>query len=77
MTGFDLYWVDAIHQYQVRMQMMVRNYEAAVYRYVQVTLIQNQFDTLVSFAYNLGNAALQKSTLLPKLNAGDYKSATD
>lgn len=28
---------------------------------------QNQFDALVSFAYNLGNGALQTSTLLKKL----------
>ena len=59
------------------LQMMVRNYEAAVNRYVQVKINQNQFDALVSFAYNLGNAALQKSTLLKKLNAGDYQCAAN
>lgn len=32
-----------------------------------VVLNQNQFDALVSFAYNLGVGALQKSTLLKKL----------
>jgi lysozyme len=30
---------------------------------------QNQFDALVSFAFNLGVGALQKSTLLKKVNA--------
>lgn len=30
-------------------------------------LTQNQFDALVSFAYNLGIGALQKSTLLKKI----------
>jgi len=30
---------------------------------------QNQFDALVSFAYNLGEGALQKSTLLRKVNS--------
>lgn len=30
-------------------------------------LTQNQFDALVSFAYNLGVGALQKSTLLKKI----------
>jgi lysozyme len=29
---------------------------------------QNQFDALVSFAYNLGSGALKSSTLLKKVN---------
>lgn len=33
-------------------------------RSVEKQLTDNQFDALVSFAYNLGNGALQKSTLL-------------
>jgi lysozyme len=36
---------------------------------------QNQFDALLSFAYNLGLGALQRSTLLRELNAGDAKAA--
>jgi len=36
---------------------------------------QNQFDALVSFAYNLGVNALGTSTLLKKHLAGDYKGA--
>tara|TARA_R110002095_G_scaffold193603_1_gene171894 strand:+ start:28085 stop:28531 length:447 start_codon:yes stop_codon:yes gene_type:complete len=48
---------------------MLGSYENAVNRYVQVTLTQNQFDALVSFAYNLGNGSLQKSTLLKRVNA--------
>ena len=47
---------------------MVVSYENAVNRYVQTSISQNQFDALVSFAYNLGNGALQKSTLLKKVN---------
>lgn len=42
---------------------------------VQVPLTQNQFDALVSFQYNTGGLA--GSTLLKKLNAGDYQGATD
>lgn len=52
-------------------------YENAVFRYVQVNINQNQFDALVSFAYNLGNAALLGSTLLRKLNAGQYLQASN
>lgn len=49
----------------------------AVNRYVQVPLAQGQFDALVSFAYNLGPQALRTSTLLRRLNAGDYAGAAD
>lgn len=47
-------------------------FERAVDRLVIVDLNQNQFDALVSFAYNLGVGILQTSTLLKRLNAGDY-----
>lgn len=50
-------------------------YEAAVNRYVVVPLTQNQFDALVDFAYNAGTQNLRTSTLLRKLNAGDYAGA--
>lgn len=50
-------------------------HEQAVLRLVSVDLNQNQFDALVSFAYNCGDGALEKSTLLKKLNAGDYPGA--
>jgi lysozyme len=43
---------------------------------VHVPLNQNQFDALVSFAFNLGVGALAKSTLLQLLNKGDYKGAS-
>lgn len=47
-------------------------YESAVDRLVTVPLSQNQFDALVSFTYNVGEGALSKSTLLKKLNRGEY-----
>jgi lysozyme len=51
-------------------------FEAAVRRLVKVELEQHQFDALVSFAYNCGEGALAGSTLLKKLNAGDFTGAT-
>jgi|SRR5215471_16130996 len=42
---------------------------------VTVSLDQDQFDALTSFDFNTG--ALHKSTLLKKLNAGDYHGAAD
>ena len=52
-------------------------YEAAVNNYVHVPLTQNQFDALVSFAYNEGTGALKGSTLLKKLNEKDYEGAAE
>ena len=49
-------------------------YENAVDRLVKVQLTQNQFDALVSFTFNVGEGALAKSTLLKKLNAGQYSA---
>lgn len=48
--------------------------ENAVTSLVKVPLTQNQFDVLVDFVFNLGKGALQSSTLLKKLNAGDKAS---
>lgn len=47
-------------------------YAAAVERAVKVPLNDNQFAALVSFTYNVGAGALAKSTLVKKLNAGNY-----
>lgn len=52
-------------------------YESDVSRLVKVGLTQGQFDALVSFTYNLGARSLSTSTLLRKLNAGDYAGAAD
>lgn len=46
--------------------------EAAVNVDVKVALNDNQFAALVSFVFNIGASAFAKSTLLRKLNAGDY-----
>lgn len=41
---------------------------AAMNALIKTTLTQNQFDALLSFAYNCGMIALQKSRLLKKVN---------
>ena len=55
----------------------IKTYEDAVTQAVKVPINQNQFDALVSFAYNVGVGAMAGSTALRKLNAGDYAGAAD
>lgn len=55
----------------------VEQYATGVAKRVRVPLTQNQFDALVSFAYNMGVKSLQSSELLMKLNASDYQGAAD
>ncbi len=50
-------------------------FERGVLRYCPVYLTQSQFDSLVSFSFNLGVGVLQRSTLRQKLNRGDYDGA--
>ncbi|MFZ5585010.1 MAG: lysozyme [Thermodesulfobacteriota bacterium] len=50
---------------------------AAVERLVGVPLDDGQFAALASFVFNLGAGNLAQSTLLKKLNAGDYAGAAE
>lgn len=49
----------------------------AVNALVHVALTQNQFDALADFVFNVGAGNLRSSTLLRKLNAGDYAGAAN
>lgn len=50
-------------------------FEACVNDYVTVDIDQNEYDALVSFAFNLGCGALKTSSLLRLLNAGNKEAA--
>ncbi len=53
----------------------LKKFEKGILNSVKVPLNQYQFDALISFTYNCGLGAFKSSTLLKKLNAGDYKGA--
>lgn len=55
----------------------LKEYENAVNKHVKVELTQNQFDSLVSITYNVGTGIMNTSTLIKKLNAGDFAGAAD
>lgn len=42
---------------------------------IKVPLYQHEFDSMASFSYNCGVANFCRSTLVKKLNAGDYEGA--
>ena len=50
--------------------------ENAVNGAVTVQLNQNQFDALTDLAFDIGAGAFSSSTLVKKLNAGDYAGAS-
>ncbi|VEH67254.1 lysozyme [Rodentibacter pneumotropicus] len=52
-------------------------FENAVHSSVKVPLTQNQYDALVSLAYNIGARNFKTSTLVKKLNKGDIEGAAE
>ena len=48
---------------------ILKQYELAVYSNTRDDINQNQFDSLVSFTYNVGVNAFKNSTLLKRINA--------
>jgi GH24 family phage-related lysozyme (muramidase) len=56
---------------------MLADYGRQVAALLTVPVIQNQFDALVDFAYNLGVGNLKTSTLLKMVNFGQFDVAAE
>lgn len=55
----------------------VQSAVGSVNRLVKVTLTQPEFDACCDFVFNVGVGNFAGSTMLKKLNAGDYAGASD
>lgn len=62
------------HEAEILLRKDLENMEIAVDRLINVEINENQFSALVSFTYNLGSGAFQRSTLRQKIN---YASPLD
>jgi lysozyme len=53
----------------------VQKFEGALKQCVTAPLSQGEYDVYLSFSYNIGSSAFCGSTLVRKLNVGDYSGA--
>lgn len=53
-----------------------KDFADKIFPLIKVKVSQNKFDAMVSLAYNIGVGNFSKSTLLKKLNKGDFKGAS-
>lgn len=72
-TGSDVYDGLTIteDQAEVLLKDDLASFENAVLGVIQPSLTQEQFDSLVSFAFNCGTGALRSSTMARRINAGE------
>lgn len=53
----------------------IQKFEGALKQCVKVPLHQHEYDAYLGFSYNVGSKAFCGSTLVKKLNSGDYNGA--
>lgn len=61
----------------IRLMQDATKFEKAVKRCAPVPMYQHEFSAYVSLAYNIGETAFCSSTLVKRLNVGDYTGACD
>lgn len=61
----------------VRALQDAQKFEGALKQCVKVPLHQHEYDAFVSLSYNIGSGAFCGSSLVKKLNAGQYEAACD
>lgn len=54
-----------------------KDFADKIFPLIKVKVSQNQFDAMVSLAYNIGVGNFSKSTLLKKVNSGDFDGASN
>ena len=59
----------------VQLLKSTEKHAGAIRQCIKVPLYQHEFDAYVSLAYNIGPGNFCRSTLVKKLNAGDYTGA--
>ncbi|TFF34379.1 lysozyme [Mucilaginibacter psychrotolerans] len=60
----------SLNQCDTMFKAIVADFEKSVSAAIKVAINQNQFNALVSLAYNIGTAGFAKSTLVKRINAG-------
>lgn len=70
--GVKLGMVWSEEKAEAELRKEIAKVEAGVSRMVTADLNQNQFDALVSFAYNVGLGGFQQSAVLKRVNSGQW-----
>lgn len=55
----------------------IQRFEGALKQCVTVPLHQHEYDAYISLSYNIGASAFCNSTLVRRLNSGDYRGACE
>jgi lysozyme len=76
-TPISLKTVWTKEQCKQRLMKDIADFSNKLIPLIGVDLTSNQFSALVSLVYNIGLGAFKKSTLLKKINQGDFKGAAD
>lgn len=78
-AGVDVHWRNGLTEHEAAelLRQDAAQAEALVNRYVRRPLLQFQFDSLVSFVFNIGGAKFASSTLLRQLNNDQFATVPE